>query len=177
MRLKKQKRNIIPILEEKKSKPFIESIKYLDRENWQKLFSCIDNYRDKLIISMLYDTGMRVGELTKVEIKDIAFQESFIRISAENTKTKFGRTIYVPQELLSNIRAFMKLNKIKNGRLFQLTTRRIQQLLKKYSKLAGVKATPHTLRHTHIVHSLLNKIPITAIKYASLIIRPKINPK
>ena len=45
-----------------------------------------------------------------------------------------------------------------------MTTRRIQQLLKKYSEKTRIKATPHTLRHTHVVHSLMNKIPITAVQ-------------
>jgi len=64
----------------------------------------------------------------------------------------------------SEIRAYLKLTKKRKGKLFNLTPRRIQQLLKKYSEKAGVEATPHTLRHSHIVHALLNKVPITAIQ-------------
>ena len=66
--------------------------------------------------------------------------------------------------MLSDIPAYLKLEKKKNGRLFDLTTRRVQQLLKKYSSRAGVEATPHTLRHTHVVHRLLDKVPITAVQ-------------
>lgn len=150
--VKKQKRNSV------------REIKYLKKEEWDKLRSSIDNYRDKLIISILYSTGMRIGEFTKVKIEDIDFEERFITIPAENTKTKTGRTVWVPQEVLNEIKAYLKLTKKKKGRLFNLTRRRIQQLLKKYSKISGVKATPHTLRHTHIVHALLNKVPITAIQ-------------
>ena len=58
----------------------------------------------------------------------------------------------------------MKLEKKKKGRLFEVTSRRVQQILKKYSARAGVKTTPHTLRHTHIVHSLLDKVSIVAVK-------------
>jgi len=150
--VKKQKRN------------FTDIIKYLKKEEWNKLRGSIDNYRDKLIIGMLHATGMRIGELTKLKIEDIDFEERFITIPAKNTKTKTGRTVWISQEVLSEIKAYLKLTKKKKGRLFDLTPRRVQQLLKKYSEKAGVEATPHTLRHNHIVHALLNKVPITAIQ-------------
>ena len=107
---------------------------------------------------------MRVGEFSKLRVEDIDFPERFISVPAENTKTRETRTIFVPREVLSDIRAHLRLEKKKNGRIFDLTTRRIQQLLKKYSNRAGVVCTPHTLRHTHITHALLNKIPITAVQ-------------
>jgi len=107
---------------------------------------------------------MRVGEFTKLRVEEIDFEERFIRIPPENSKTGEGRTIFVPREVLNDVKAYLKLEKKKNGRIFNLSTRRIQQLLKKYSEKAGIGATPHTLRHSHIVHSLLNKVPITAIQ-------------
>lgn len=107
---------------------------------------------------------MRVGEFTKLRVEDIDFEERFITIPAESTKTKEARTIFVPREVLNDIRAYLKLEKKKKGKIFELATRRVQQLLKKYSEIAGVEATPHTLRHSHIVHSLLDRVPITAVQ-------------
>ncbi len=40
----------------------------------------------------------------------------------------------------------------------------LKQLIKKYAQSANLKASPHTLRHTHIVHALLDRIPITAVQ-------------
>jgi len=139
-------------------------IKYLKKDEWTRLIEAIDNYRDKLIVKLLYSTGMRVGELSKMKVEDIDFSERFIHIPAENTKTKTARTVVVDQGTLSDVRAYLKLTRIKPGRIFNLSVRRIQQLIKKYSKIANIAATPHTLRHTHIVHSLLNHIPITAVQ-------------
>lgn len=143
---------------------FPDSIKYLRREEWETFKTSIDNYRDKLIIQMLYATAMRVGELTKLRIDDIDFQERFIHIPAENTKTKTARTIWISQEMLNNVRAYLKLTKKKKGILIPLSPRRLQQLFKKYSDISSIDVTPHTLRHTHIVHALLDKIPISAIQ-------------
>ena len=147
-----------------KRRSFKNSIKYLKREEWDKLRGSIDNYRDKLIITLLYSTGMRIGEFVKVKVQDIDFQERFITILADNTKTKEARTIFVPREILNDIKSYLRLEKKKKGRIFEITPRRVQQILKKYSSRAEVETTPHTLRHTHIVHSLLNKVPITAVQ-------------
>jgi len=139
-------------------------IKYLRREEWERLKSCIDNVRDKLIIQFLYATGMRVGEVCLVRIEDIDFEERFIRIPWQNTKTKTARSVYAPQENISDIKAYLKLTRRKKGLLFNLTKRRVQQLVKKYSDRSGIKASAHTLRHTHVVHALLDKVPISAVQ-------------
>ena len=38
------------------------------------------------------------------------------------------------------------------------------RLLKRYAKQANLDVSPHTLRHTHIIHALLDRIPITAVQ-------------
>lgn len=139
-------------------------IKYLKREEWEKLRAGVDNYRDKLIIGLLYATGMRVGELCLVRTEDIDFQECFIHIPWENTKTKTSRMVYVPQDTISDIKAYLKLTKRKNGLLFGLTKRRIQQLVQKYSQKSGIRASAHTLRHSHIVHALMDKVALSAVQ-------------
>lgn len=149
--LKKQKRNH-------------REIKYLTREEWQKIRGSIDDFRDKVLIELLYETGMRVGELSKLKIEDIDFESAFVRIAGQNTKTGIGRTVYVPEEILNNIKAYLKFIKKKSGSLFHISVRRIEQLLEEYSQKAGVKAHPHTLRHSHIVHALLDKIPLSAVQ-------------
>lgn len=140
------------------------NIKYLKREEWEELRGCIDNVRDKLIIQILYATGMRVGELCLVRTEHIDFEEQFISIPWQNTKTKTARTVYVPQETLSNIKAYLIMTRRKKGLLFGLTKRRVQQLIEKYSRISGVKCSAHTLRHTHVVHALLDKVTVTAVQ-------------
>lgn len=139
-------------------------IKYLKKDEWLRLIALVDNYRDKLVLNLLYHTGMRVGELSLLEVEEIDFEERYIHIPAENTKTKTSRTVVVNREVLSDLIAYQKMVKVKKGKLFDITVRRIQQLLSEYSKKAGVDATPHTLRHSHIVHALMNHIPMSAVQ-------------
>jgi len=177
MMIKKQKRN-------SSQKNFQDSIKYLKKEEWQALKESIDNFRDKVIINLLYSSGIRVAELCLMKIEEVDFGNGFIRIPKENTKTKQSRTVRIGKEILSDLKAFLRLEKRKKGYLFRsrqekkLTTRRIEQIIHKYAKRAGIQkvyaydkrnrplytVSPHTLRHTHIVHALLDKVPITAVQ-------------
>jgi len=119
-----------------------------------------------------------------MKIEDLDFTNGFIRIPKQNTKTKESRTARIGKEVLSDLKALLHLEKRKKGYLFRsrqgkkLTTRRIQQILHTYAKRAGIQkvyaydkrgrplhtVSPHTLRHTHIVHALLNKVPITGVQ-------------
>ncbi len=175
--IKKQKRN-------SSQKNFQDSIKYLKKEEWQALKESIDNFRDKVIINLLYSSGIRVAELCLMKIEEVDFANGFIRIPKENTKTKQSRTVRIGKEILSDLKAFLRLEKRKKGYLFRsrqekkLTTRRIEQIIHKYARRAGIQkvyaydkrnrplytVSPHTLRHTHIVHALLDKVPITAVQ-------------
>lgn len=175
--LKKQKRNSL-------QKTFRDSIKYLTKEEWQTLKENIDSFRDKVIITLLYSSGVRVAELSLMKIEHVDFANGFIIIPKENTKTKQSRTVRIGKEVLSDLKALLRLEKRKKSYLFRsrqggkLTIRRIQQILHKYGKRADIQkvygydkknrplytVSPHTLRHTHIVHALLDKVPITAVQ-------------
>lgn len=168
----------------KQTKRFKNTIKYLKKDEWLKLKECIDNFRDKVIVSLLYSTGCRAGELCKMRVGDIDFESCFIRIPGENTKTGELRTVRAGNEVLSEIKAYLRVEKRKKGLLFSgrqgdgITPRRIEQIIAGYAKRASIQqvyakdsagrelksVTPHTLRHTHIVHALLNKVPITAVQ-------------
>jgi integrase len=167
-----------------RKKRFQDSIKYLKREEWLKLKESIDCFRDKVIILLLYSTGCRVGELCTMRIEDVDFDSGFIRIAGENTKTGEPRTVRVGREVLNELKAYLKLEKRKSGLLFRsrqgdgITPRRVQQIISAYAERSGTQqvyggdcrgrklqaVTPHTLRHTHVVHALMNRIPITAVQ-------------
>ena len=108
MMLKKQKRNSSP-------KQFRDSIKYLKKEEWQILKESIDNFRDKIIINLLYSSGVRVAELSSMKIEEVDFGNGFIRIPKENTKTKESRTVRIGKEVLSDLKALLRLEKRKKA--------------------------------------------------------------
>lgn len=140
------------------------NIKYLKREEWEKLRRSIDKSRDRIIIELLYQTGLRVGELAKAQVEDIDFEAGFLTIPWQNTKTKTGRTVFIDEDTINKLKGHLRDTKRKKGSLFEISKRRIQEIIQEYSKKSGVKASAHTLRHSHIVHALLDKVPLSAIQ-------------
>ncbi len=57
----------------------------LNEEEIKKLIEVCRNQRDKTIIALLWDTGMRIGELLNLKIKDISLTEniSHVRVSGK----------------------------------------------------------------------------------------------
>ena len=164
-------------------KRFEDTIKYLDREEWNKLQKAAQRSspRDHLITQMLYDSGMRVGELCTTRLEDIDFENRFIRIQSFRSKTKRARTARLSKGTLDLIRGY--IGNRRDGYIFEsrgkhLSTRRIEQLILKLAESSGIqsicgsgkdgkklrKVTPHTLRHTHIVHALMRHVPLNAVQ-------------
>jgi len=139
-------------------------IKYLKKEEWEKLRGSIDKSRDRMIIELLYETGCRVGEIAKIDIQDIDFSGGYIRIPWQNSKTKVGRTVFITSERANKLKGYLRDKGRKKGALFRISKRRIQEIVQHYSKKSGVKASSHTLRHSHIVHALQDKVNITAVQ-------------
>ena len=148
------------------------SIKYLEKGEWNRLKEVIDDTRDRLMFKLLYSSGCRVGEFTLIKVGNIDFENGYLRIPAENTKTKIGRTaVIASRELLSELKGWIKdQKKGPEDFLFhsrqgeKMTPRRVQQLLDKYATKTGIKCHPHTLRHSHVVHALQDGIPINAVQ-------------
>lgn len=121
--------------------------------SWQML-------RDKAIIELLYSTGIRVGELTSLAIKDINFLEETVKITGKGKKERVAPVgapaIKALTEYLE-IRPSGQTNYVflnKYGK--PLTARSVERLVEKYTKKAGIgkKVTPHTFRHSFATHML-----------------------
>ena len=67
--------------------------KYLNYEEMERLLNSIDTselegIRDRLIIELLYSTGIRVSELVNIKIKDIKIKENQINILGKGNKER-----------------------------------------------------------------------------------------
>lgn len=152
-------------------------IKFLSIEQLQKLLSMPDiktkiGLRDRAILETLFSTGLRVAELTSLNINQINFKDLYKTDSYELTIVGKGdrpRTVYFSQRSLYWLKKYLQSRKDEGKALFinyhpskssdhRLTTRSVERLASKYSKMAGlpVMVTPHTIRHTYAT-DLLNK--------------------
>jgi len=125
--------------------------------------------RDRAILELLYGTGMRVGELVNLSIRDIDLYEKTVRVFGKGSKERIlplgNPSIRAVQEYLTSRDIFRKnisLDKIDQNALFlnrfggRLSVRSIRRLLIKYMKMADLnkKISPHVLRHSFATHLL-----------------------
>ncbi len=123
--------------------------------------------RDRVILEILYGSGLRVGELVKLDLEDIALQSGLIKVLGKGNKERIsplgewaqvaiedylsaGRPILTKQ-IPENSNAL-----IVNNKGNRITDRGIRYVLSKYVDLVSqeTKITPHILRHSFATHML-----------------------
>lgn len=129
----------------------------------------ISRLRNKLILTLLYSTGLRVSELIKLKIKTIDYEERTIRVRGKGEK---DRIVIFDNATLELIDEYLEKRGVENEYLFvnqrnnTLTPRYVQYMIKEYAQKAGIKrkVTPHILRHSFATHLLKNGVDIRAIQ-------------
>ena len=153
--------------------PFSEKevINALDINNFQNSF---EGKRDRLIIEMLYSTGIRRIELTGLKIKDIDFSSKRIKVLGKRNKERF---IPMLESTISLINEYMdyrnELKRIKSKDFLFLTSKGekiyenlVYRITNKYFDYVStkVKKSPHILRHSFATHLLNNGADLNAVK-------------
>ena len=124
----------------------------------KKLIDSTDNEKSRLIVSLLYSTGLRVSELVNLKIEDLNLQENtgWVRKGKGNKDRLFS----ISGNLADELKEYLQTRGKSNGYIFSkekpLTTRNIQKIIKGTKQRAGLnkKVTPHTLRHSFATHLL-----------------------
>lgn len=109
--------------------------------------------RNQAIFELLVSSGMRIGELVKLNRNDIDMANRKIRVVGKGNKE---RIVFFGQIAKFCLLNYLKQRKDKNPALLlnkygeRLTIRSIEMQLKKQAEDAGIneKVTPHMLRHT-----------------------------
>ncbi len=126
---------------------------YLERDQVDAMLVAaeIGNLRDYLIIRVLWRTGVRVNELVNIRPGDIEWNNQVINI----IKAKRGkqRRVLLDEDTLKMLSDYvLALNTPEDRPIFGLTTRQIENIVKKYGNTIGVNAHPHMLRHSFAIH-------------------------
>lgn len=130
--------------------------------------------RDKAILELLYSSGLRVSELTALDMDDLDINESLVRVKGKGKKE---RIVPVGSKALEAIKNYLPeripLRKKKrcealflNNRGERLTQRSIRRIVIKYGKMVALKSrlSPHTLRHTFATHLLQGGADLRSIQ-------------
>lgn len=129
-----------------------------------------DGVRDRLIIEMLYATGVRVSELINIKINDIDFNNRRIIVLGKGNKE---RIVYYGEYAEEVLKEYMKTHERKNHNyLFvnskggKLTDRGVRYIIDNIMSKLSVKThvTPHVLRHTFATDMLNNGCDIKVVQ-------------
>ncbi|MBU4193944.1 MAG: tyrosine recombinase XerD [Actinobacteria bacterium] len=142
----------------------------LDRDQVEKLLDAPAGgdprgVRDRLILEMLYATGMRISELVGLDVVDLDLPERIVTCRGKGGKWRllpFGREthrlalLYLDEArpLLAGERHSAAL--ILNARGGRLTRQGCWKIIKGHAAAVGMedRVTPHVLRHTFATHML-----------------------
>ncbi|MBA3441837.1 MAG: tyrosine recombinase XerC [Pyrinomonadaceae bacterium] len=125
--------------------------------------------RDRAILEFLYGTGMRVSELTKLNLRDVDFRGKQVRVLGKRRKERvvpFGDpALHAVLQYIAVRNAFLQhapLAERNSEAVFlnyqgtRITTRSVGRMVDKYIQIcAGMhNISPHSLRHTFATHLL-----------------------
>lgn len=135
-------------------------------------------HRDRAVLETLYGCGVRVSELTALDLSDIDLEAGFIRVFGKGSKERLvpiaGKAVTAVQEYLEHGRPFLRAKKATkrpdpdalflNVRGGRLTRQAVFGIVRDYGARIGLQLHPHTLRHSFATHMLQGGAELRALQ-------------
>ena len=140
----------------------------LSKDEIMSMIGNAGSLKHKLLIELLYSSGMRVGECVKIKVEDIQDKIVFIK----KGKGKKDRFTITSGRFIDDLRAYLDKRKkpsiylFDNGSGSHIGIRTAEEIVKQAAKRAGIRkrAYPHLLRASFATHLLENKVNIDDIQ-------------
>jgi site-specific recombinase XerD len=161
-------------------------VKFLKLEQVEKLLLAPDittkiGARDRAILETLFSTGLRVAELANLNREQIKISANSKDLEiAVMGKGQKVRSVYFSERALYWLKKYLDKRDDLDEALFinykpgtaktdttrRLTTKSIEDIVKKYVKITGlpIMATPHTLRHSFATDLLANGVDLRLVQ-------------
>ncbi len=128
--------------------------------------------RDRAMFDLLYGTGLRVSELTRLSVRDLDRDRAELRVQGKGNRQ---RVVPIPGLALESLLAYLEprvrpglLNEplLLNARGGRLSPRGVRKILRRRLLEVGIArpVTPHTLRHSYATHLLDADVDLRAIQ-------------
>jgi integrase/recombinase XerD len=149
------KKNIVTFKSPKVSKKLPT---VLTRDEVKRIIDLIENKKHKMIVMMLYSSGMRLSELTNLKVEDLELNEKIGWV--RSGKGEKDRVFLLSDKIVENIGDFIAGKEasgyVFSGRKGKLSQRLIQKIVASAAMRAGInkRVSPHTMRHSFATHLL-----------------------
>ena len=128
--------------------------------------------RDRALFDLLYGTGVRVGEVVSLSVRDVSRERREIRVRGKGDKE---RLVPIPGRAYASLLQYLELREqpgilaqplFLNARAGRLSERGVRKLLRRRLQEVGIArhVTPHTLRHSYATHLLDADVDLRAIQ-------------
>ena len=122
-------------------------------------------FRDKVMLEILYATGLRVSELIALKFGQVSFRQGFVRVIGKGNKERLVPVGEQAMEWLEQYMAGARIDVLAGRQCDDLfvtkrgsgmTRQAFWHIIKRYAKKAGINKhlSPHTLRHAFATHLL-----------------------
>ena len=137
---------------------------------------CVDpkGFRDHAMLEVLYATGIRVSELTALNLGDVNLAAGFLRCESrgrERIIPMYHTAVKALQEYIRDVRPQIVMDPEEQALFVNMNGERMSRqgfwkIIKHYQETAGIEKdiTPHTLRHSFAVHLLENGADLRSIQ-------------
>jgi integrase/recombinase XerD len=136
----------------------------------ERLFAQIKHPRDRAMFRLMLDVGLRVEEVAKLCVGDLTTSNGSLgrlRVRGKGDKERF---VWLMPETLQIVQAGLEQRPVVEDEALFITRRKtgfsvrgIQERLSHYCRLAGVKVSPHQLRHTFGRRMAEAEMPVTSL--------------
>jgi integrase/recombinase XerD len=146
--------------------------KLISVEDASRLVNSILDTRDRCILVLLFKTGMRVGELTSLDVGDIDLDKGEVMLKLK--KKRSNRILFLDNEAIAVLERWLIARKKRSGAedlsLFlskigtRITKRTVEVIAQKHAERVGLhnpraerledRFTPHCCRHWFVTHLL-----------------------
>ena len=117
-------------------------------EDIKPLLEACTSVRDKLVVALLADTGLRLSELASIQTEDIDFGKRVIKIWGKGSKQRVVRYGDLSAQLMDEYES--------SDNLLAMTPNAIRLMLDRLGKSTGIKCNAHSFRRTFATESVRN---------------------
>ena len=156
--------------------------KLISIEDASKLVNSVLDTKDRCILVLLFKTGIRVGELIRLDVDDIDLEKGETHL--KKTSKRSNRVLYLDNEAIAALKRWLISRKNRRGSeeiaLFiskaggRMTKGAIENVVEKHAERLGLhdpqsdkledRFTPHCCRHWFVTHLLRAGMPRDFVK-------------